>query len=266
MSRINTNVQSLIARRVLNSNLASQGQALERLSTGLRINSGKDDPAGLIASESLRAAKASLGAAIENSQRADSIIAVAEGGLQEISNLLLELEGLVDRSANEGGLSEDELNANQLQIDSILESINRIADSTKFGDRQMLNGNFDFQLSGTTASDQRLSAVSINSAKVPVGSSRTVTVDVLAATEFAMISAVAPGTGGAISGTTTIEVRGNFGADTLTFASGTSAATVVDAINSSRDLTGVSAVLSGSAVYLTKHDLRERRIRLRGSS
>jgi len=66
-----------------------------------------------------------------------------------------------------------------------------------------------------------------------------------------MISAVAPGTGGAISGTTTIEVRGNFGADTLTFASGTSAATVVDAINSSRDLTGVSAVLSGSAVYLT---------------
>ncbi len=120
MSRINTNVQSLlVARGVLNSNIAPQDQALERLSTGLRINRDKDDPAGLIASETLRNTEVAIGAAIDNSRRADSVLAVAEGSLQEISSLLLELENLIDRSASEAGLSSEEIAANQLQIFAI---------------------------------------------------------------------------------------------------------------------------------------------------
>ena len=71
MSRINTNVPSLTARRVLNSQNGGLVSSLERLSTGLRINRGKDDPAGLIASQNLRAEKTSLTSAISNANRAD---------------------------------------------------------------------------------------------------------------------------------------------------------------------------------------------------
>ena len=121
MSRINTNVESLIARRTLDINNASLNKSLLRLSTGLRINSGRDDPAGLIASETLRASIRATSTAIDNAIRADTIISVAEGGLQEISSLLLDLESLVDQSANEAGITAGEVSANQLQIDSILQ-------------------------------------------------------------------------------------------------------------------------------------------------
>lgn len=127
MSRINTNIQSLIARRVFDANNALVNRTLTRLSTGLRINTGKDDPSGLIASETLRSQKVAIQAATDNARRADTLLAVAEGGLQEVNSLLLELEDLVDRSASTGGLSSDETKANQLQIDSILQSINQVS-------------------------------------------------------------------------------------------------------------------------------------------
>src|SRR5580765_1021809 len=119
MTRINTNVQSLIAQRVLGQNNKALNQSLERLSTGLRINRGKDDPAGLIASENLRAEKSAIGAAIGNADRADQVANIAEGGLQEVSNLLTDLQGLITTTANNAGLSSSEKEANQLQIDSI---------------------------------------------------------------------------------------------------------------------------------------------------
>ena len=123
MSRIVTNVQSLVAQRVLGTQNRQLNQALTRLSTGLRINSGADDPAGLIASESLRSEKVAISAAIDNANRADNVLAVAEGALVEVNRLLLDLEDLIDRSASTAGLSEAELEANQAQIDAILQSI-----------------------------------------------------------------------------------------------------------------------------------------------
>jgi flagellin len=189
MSRINTNVQSLLATRVLNKNNLSLNTALERISTGLRINSGKDDPAGLIASEALRASKVAITAAIDNAHRADSIVAVAEGGLQEVNRLLLELEDLVTHSANQAGLSPNEVSANQLQIDTILQSLNRIVDTTEFSGRKLLNGNLDFTVSGTTSSNMNISVIQINAAKIPEGSSPTVTVEIAVPSEFALVSA-----------------------------------------------------------------------------
>jgi len=114
MSRINTNVPSIIAARILNRQNETVTTSLERLSTGLRINRGKDDPAGLIASETLRSEQRAITAAIDNARRADQIVSVAESGLGEVSALLLELEDLVDRTANEAGLSDEEVAANQL--------------------------------------------------------------------------------------------------------------------------------------------------------
>ena len=90
---------------------------------------GKDDPAGLIASENLRAEKKAIASAISNAERAEQVVNVAEGGLQEIKNLVVELQSLVAASANEAGLSIEEKDANQLQIDSILQTIDRLANA-----------------------------------------------------------------------------------------------------------------------------------------
>src|SRR3954465_13707044 len=127
MSRINTNVSSLIAQRVLKKNNGSLNTSLERLSTGLKINKGADNPAGLIVSENLRSEKAGISQAIDNAERASNIIGTAEGGLTEISSLLTQLQSLVSQSASTGGLSKEEVDANQLQVDSILNTVNRIA-------------------------------------------------------------------------------------------------------------------------------------------
>ena len=94
MTRINTNVQSLIAQRAFGNNNRSLNTALQRLSSGLRINSGRDDPAGLIASETLRSSMRAISTAIDNAVRTDTIVAVAEGGLQEISSLQVARENV----------------------------------------------------------------------------------------------------------------------------------------------------------------------------
>ena len=148
MGRINTNVSSLVAQRVLRKNNNNLNTSLQRLSTGLKINTGADNPAGLIASENLRAEKAGISQAIDNAERASNIIGTAEGGLSEVSSLLTELQGLVSESANEGGLSAEETEANQLQVDSILSTINRIAQSTAFQGTKLLNGNYAYTTSG----------------------------------------------------------------------------------------------------------------------
>jgi len=152
MSRINTNVSSIIGQRVLGNNNKTLGMSLERLSTGLRINRGKDDPAGLIASENLRAEKSALTAAIGNSERADQVVNIAEGGLQEVSSLLTELQGLLTTSANSAGLSASEKEANQLQIDSILQTIDRVAGATNFQGSKLLDGTMDYQVGSVASS------------------------------------------------------------------------------------------------------------------
>jgi len=257
MSRINTNVESLTARRALSINNRSLNEALGRLSTGLRINSGRDDPAGLIASETLRSSLRAISTAVDNAARADTIVAVAEGGLQEISSLLLNLENLIDQTANEAGITDEERAANQLQIDSILTSINRLAEATAFGSKKLLNGSLSFATSGVNVTEatgtavNHLDRVQINAAKIPAGSFRQVNVNVVNPSTVAIISAVPAGTDGSavlngtLNGATTVQIRGNLGSETLSFASGTSTAEIATAINSSKALTGVSA--TGSA-------------------
>src|SRR3954447_22192665 len=177
MSRINTNVSSLVAQRILGKNNQSLNTSLQRLSTGLKINSGSDNPAGLIASENLRAEKAGITQAIDNAGRASNIIGTAEGGLSEVSSLLTELQSLVGQTANSGGLSKEEKQANQLQVDSILSTINRIAQSTAFQGTKLLNGNYDYTTSGVNSTS--FDNVHINSSRIPEGASVNVVVQVV---------------------------------------------------------------------------------------
>jgi flagellin len=243
MSRINTNVSSLIAQRVFRKNSESLNQSLQRLSTGLKINTGADNPAGLIASENLRAEKVGISTAIDNAQRASNIIGTAEGGLNEVSSLLTQLQGLVGSTANSGGLSTEEVQANQLQVDSILGTINRIAAATSFQGKKLLNGSLDYTTSSVTST--AIDNLHVNAARLADGATASVVVQVVASAQTAKVGY----SGGTITGATaTIEVAGNAGAEQLSFASGTTVSNVVAAVLAVRQATGVSATVSGSDI------------------
>src|ERR1700754_553898 len=133
MSRINSNIPSLIARSNLGKANSDLNVRLERLSTGVRINRGKDDPAGLIVSNRLGNESNGLQQAIKNSERAGSVISTAEASLAEVNDLLNSVKGLLVEAANTGAISDEERRANQLQVDSAIESITRISSSASFG-------------------------------------------------------------------------------------------------------------------------------------
>lgn len=187
MTRINTNVSSLVAQNRLTKTNNELQTTLTRLSTGLRINSGKDDPAGLIASEALRSDITSINKAISNTQRATQIIATADSALGQVSSLLNDVRGLVTEAANSGALSDDEIAANQLQVDSSLEAINRIAQTTTFQGRRLLDGSLDFV---TTAGSgfSSVADLQIDQANLGAAGSVAVNVSISAAATKAEIS------------------------------------------------------------------------------
>jgi flagellin len=190
MTRINTNVGSLVAQNRLNRTNSDLQNSLTRLSTGLRINSGKDDPAGLIASEALRSDITSINKAISNTQRATQIIATADSALGQVSSLLNDIRGLVTEAANKGALSDDEIAANQLQIDSSLEAINRIAQTTTFQGRRLLDGSLDFT---TTAGSNfnRITDFAIDQANLGASGSVSVSASVTTAATQAQVDITA---------------------------------------------------------------------------
>lgn len=202
MTRINTNVSSLIAQNKLARNAADLQQALTRLSTGLRINVGKDDPAGLIASEALRSDITSIEKAVTNSERANQVIATADSALGQVSRLLNDIRGLVVEAANTGALSEEQIAANQLQVDSSLEAINRIAQTTTFQGRRLLDGSLDF--GSTLGSVASVKDAQIDQANLGTAGRASVDVAIAAAATQAKITNAA-GFSDATQATATLE-------------------------------------------------------------
>ncbi len=186
MTRINTNVSSLVAQNRLKSSNDDLNQALTRLSTGLRINSGSDDPAGLIASEALRSEITGLNKSISNTQRASQIISTADSALGQVSSLLNDVRGLVVEAANSGALSQEEIAANQLQIDSSLEAINRISQTTTFQGRKLLDGSLSFQTKAG-ANFSNVTDLKIDQANLGSTGSVDVNVKITAAAEQAKV-------------------------------------------------------------------------------
>ncbi|MEZ6244177.1 MAG: flagellin [Phycisphaerales bacterium] len=249
MSRINTNISSLISQRVLGENNFSLTNSLERLSTGLRINRGKDDPAGLIASENLRGEIKALNAAVGNSERADQVVNIAEGGLQEISSLLTELQGLLTSSASTAGQSASEKSANQDQIDSILQTIDRIAGATSFQGTKLLNGSFDYQTQSVAAG---ITDFKVNGAKFEGSSLAVQAVITQSAQQGGLYLSLGGATldlGGATSAFV-IEIAGSKGSRELQFTSSQTIATIVAAVNTFSDVTGVTASAGTTGVSL----------------
>ncbi|MEM8864577.1 MAG: flagellin [Planctomycetota bacterium] len=188
MTRINTNVGSLVGRNNLQRANASLSQSLTRLSTGLRINTGADDPAGLIASENLRSDITSIQSALNNTDRANQVIATADSALGQVSSLLNDIRGLVTESANAGALSDEQIAANQLQVDSSLEALNRIAQTTTFQGRRLLDGSLDFLTTTTDATDfANVSNLQIDQANLGATGSVAVDIEVTTAATQAQV-------------------------------------------------------------------------------
>lgn len=139
LSLIN-NLAALDAQNNLNNSNTALNTALQRLSSGLRINSGADDPAGLVISQEQMAQISGLQTAITNTSKAVNVVQIADGALNETNALLLQIRGLAVDAANSGANDTNSLAADQAQITNALQTITRIATSTQFGANQLLNG------------------------------------------------------------------------------------------------------------------------------
>jgi len=240
MSRINSNIPSLAAQRSLSVSQQSLRLSLERLSSGLRINRGADNPAGLIVSERLRSEISTAGQAIRNTQRAINVIATTEGALNEVAALLTDIQALVVEAANSGAFSDEEIAANQLQIDASIDSISRIANTTNFAGRKLINGSLDYVTS--SIDHGQLADVRVLGAKFGSRDFVPVRVDVSQSAQQAQLSY--PMAGVTASGVT-VDIGGLEGIITLSFPASASTNDMVASINAQTDATGVIAVASG---------------------
>src|SRR5688572_32799228 len=125
--RVNTNVSAMNALRNVAQTGAAFSKSMTRLSTGLRINGASDDPAGLIISENFRAQIAGIDQAVRNSQDAINYAKTAEGALDEVNRLLRDARALAVAAGNSATLSDEQNQANQRQMSSIVASISRIS-------------------------------------------------------------------------------------------------------------------------------------------
>ena len=146
--RINTNVTSLSAQRTLGVNNADQAKSLNKLSSGTRIVRSADDAAGLAISEKLRAQIRGTNQAERNANDGISMIQTAEGGLNEVSNILVRLRELAVQSASDT-VGDSERAFTDLEYQNLKQEVDRISQVTEFNGKKLLNGageTYDFQI------------------------------------------------------------------------------------------------------------------------
>jgi len=217
-------------------------KATTRLATGLRINSGADDPSGLIASESYRAQLSSMDQALRNNEDATNFAKTAEGGLDEVNRLLRDARSLAVANGN-GTLDDTQKQANQTQLNSILSSIDRIAGNTAFGSKKLLNGSAGTQASviKTGVIDGASFTGSIGGTAMATNADVTVNVTTAAA-KATHTGSVAHLTGGALVGAGTFSINGTSFSTTATDTRDG----LIQKINEKAGDTGVTASVNGA--------------------
>lgn len=231
---VNTNIASLNTQRNMNNSSNALNTSLQRLSTGLRINSAKDDAAGLQISNRLTSQVNGLNVAVRNANDGISLAQTAEGALQQSTNILQRMRDLALQSAN-GSNSSTERNALQQEVVQLQQELDRIANTTTFGGRKLLDGSF-----GTS------------SFQVGANANETIDVSVSSAEASALGSYQISGGGsvggkavnGQVSGSTadTLSITGNGQTVSgIAVAADASAKDYAEAINTATAKTGVTA-------------------------
>lgn len=240
---INTNLASLNAQRNLNKSQGGLATSLQRLSSGLRINSAKDDAAGLAISNKFTSQIRGLNQAARNANDGISIAQTAEGALEETTNAMQRIRELAIQSAN-GSNGATERAALQKEASQLISEVNRIADTTAFGGRKLLDGSFGSSSFQVGSASFETIAVSVGSFRAnQIGNNTQELQSVTANTGFGQPTAAAATTAAAnaVTGTLTINSPSTPSAGTVITLTGLSAKGAEDAINAQSTTTGVTA-------------------------
>ena len=254
--RINTNTTAMNALRNLGNTSMESAKSMTRLSTGLRINSASDDPAGLIVSENMRAQISGLDQATRNNQDAVNYAKTAEGAMDEVSKLLRDARSIAVASGNGATLTDSQRQANQQQLSSIVESVNRISSTTSYGSKKLLDGSSGVSAASTSAANISDITITGSFGGSAMSGSSTITVNITTAatratsagdTDFKLFTFA----------TDTVSA-GSFSVNGVSFSTSASdtVADVVARVNNASDQTGVTAAWTagGTRVSLTSKD------------
>ncbi len=239
---INTNVASLNAQRNLGSTQSNLARSMQRLSSGLRINSAKDDAAGLAISDRMTSQIRGLNQATRNANDGISLAQTAEGAMQESTNILQRMRELSVQSANASNSAADR-SALQSEVNQLQSEMNRIANTTTFNGIKVLDGTFSAQKFQVGANANQTISVSIDSMAADDLGRNAKTVTNTTANQGTG-SAVAAGTALPTNNTIasqTLTIAGSEGTDTATIDIGDSAYTVASKVNATTATTGVEA-------------------------
>ncbi len=251
MTTINTNVMSMTAQRNLGTTSSSLATSMQRLSSGLRVNSAKDDAAGLAISERMNAQVRGLSVAARNANDGISLAQTAEGALGKVGDMLQRMRELAVQSANASNNSSDRTALNA-EVTQLRQEIDRVAKTTSFNGTKLLDGSFanaTFQV-GANAGE----GIAIDS----IVSANSSALGQLSATEHFVAAVAVPGTAAnaaipaGTAGWTIQDANGN--AVALGGIAASTSATqrttqVVDAINAKSSETGVFARETGAGAY-----------------
>ena len=248
MTRINTNVASLRALQSVTNAQSQLSTTMTRLSTGLKINSGADDPSGLIASDALNSQITAINQSVQNSNLANNVISTADSALGQINGLLNQIRGLVQGGLNSGAMSQDQIQANQSQIDAALGAINKISGNTSFAGQKLIDGSMSFNTVVSSADTPKLADFQVNQALFGASSNITIQTTVTSVAKQGQLNY----SGGALTSATTLEVAGSAGSQVLFFGASTTTQQIATAVNNVSDATGITAAYtSATAATLT---------------
>ena len=251
---INTNVMSLNAQRNLNRSQGDLQTSLQRLSSGLRINSAKDDAAGLAISERMTSQIRGLTQAARNANDGISLSQTAEGSLSQSSDLLQRVRELAVQSANSTNSSSDRA-ALQSEVNQLKQEMDRIASTTEFNGLKLLDGTFTSQSFQVGANANQTIAFTIAGAGTDDLANHTVS-GVNATVDFGTSStgtsaATLAGVTSPLATAQTLTIAGTLGSDTVTTTANDSAFTIAAAISAKESSTGVTAEASTTATLGT---------------
>ncbi len=234
-SFINTNLNALNAQRSLSNSQASLGTSMARLSSGLRINSAKDDAAGLNISERFTAQIRGLNQAARNANDGISLAQTAEGALGSVSSILQRVRELAVQSANATNSSSDRLALNN-EVGQLTSELDRIGVNTQFNGQNLFDGTFGAAVYQVGANaNQTITAATVNVRTTAYGNNQ------VAGAAASGATAVAAAFGANGVGTGAISISGFAGTGSVAVGASDTAAAIATAINAKKGSTGVSA-------------------------
>ena len=248
MISVNTNVSSLNAQRNLSQSGSDLATSMERLSSGMRINSAKDDAAGLQISSRLTSQINGLSVAQRNANDGISMAQTAEGAMSESTNILQRMRELALQSAN-GSNSDDDRASLQKEVSALQTELTRIAETTSFGGQQLLDGSFGskgFQVGSNAAETITMSLGDISADKIGTTSRSDAIGTFSAADVNALIAEGTSGDKGSVTFTHT-DVDGASSEIAVDLSNVTDLDSFSSALNASLNGIGVTASVNGSA-------------------